>query len=290
MSRIAKSDVNAALDRAAKNIVDAAGTNNVTSRTEMKKALENISSSTEKKLTDIFFRFIDHRDAALGARITASDVNKAVDYAKEHLLAKYDVNNNGFSKAEIAKMSVTGQLAVKLAAELKGVALPAGPTPSSSLGRTMTDAARDANWMSESDSTPAYVEASLAAGETVDGALVMKKFKSVLEKAFDYDNSGVDLSKYTVEQWPANEAATFLADQTVVDDPSDSYSVKNAAAWGKIKKVFDDNITDVKVFKVGPKDEQTGNLATDQGAYELFVVGKTADGKLAGITFESVET
>mgnify|MGYP003353714158 CR=1 FL=1 len=31
-------------------------------------------------------------------------------------------------------------------------------------------------------------------------------------------------------------------------------------------------------------------LATDKGAYELFVVGKTADGKLAGITFESVET
>lgn len=289
MSRIAKSDVNAALDRIAKNIKDAAGTDGVTSRANLKGALLVMPASTEKSLTDLFFRFIDHRDARPGARVTSADVDRAVAYARQHLLAKYDVNHNGFSRSEINKMSATGQLVVRLAAELKGVKLPDPPAPTSELGRQMTAAAAQADWMSESDSTPAYVEASVPVATPITGDVILGSFQGTLERAFDYDNTGVDLSRYTAEEFPAGAAASFLADQTVPADATDPFYVKNAGEWAKIKAVFDANITGVQVFKVGPKDA-TGKLATDQGAYELFVVGRTAAGKLAGITFESVET
>jgi hypothetical protein len=118
MSRIAKADVNAALQRAAAHITRAAGGDGRTSRADMKEALKGLSG-TEKKLTDIFFKFIDHRDFKAGAQVTAKDVNKAVAYAKEKLIAKYDLNNNGLSTTEVKKMSLTGKLAVELAKELK---------------------------------------------------------------------------------------------------------------------------------------------------------------------------
>jgi hypothetical protein len=121
MSRIAKADVNAALQRAATNITSAAGADGRTSRAELKEALKGLTG-TEKKLTDVFFKFVDHRDFKKGAQVTASDVSRAVTYATEKLIAKYDLNNNGLSPAEVKKMSLTGKLSVDLARELKAAA------------------------------------------------------------------------------------------------------------------------------------------------------------------------
>src|SRR3954469_11017026 len=145
MSRIAKKDAAAAIDAVVKNIKDAAGTNGVTSRSEIKLKLATLTG-TERALTDMFFRFTDARDAASGARVTGGDLDKAAAYAKEHLLANYDKNNNGYSKTETLKMSRTGQLAVKLAAEKKGIAVDVTPPPTSDLGRTITAAAKDADY------------------------------------------------------------------------------------------------------------------------------------------------
>jgi hypothetical protein len=72
---------------------------------------------------DIFFKFIDNRDFRAGAQVTKSDVKRAVEYAKEHMIAKYDLNNNGLSKDEIAEMSLTGKRAVALAKALKETAV-----------------------------------------------------------------------------------------------------------------------------------------------------------------------
>jgi hypothetical protein len=121
MPRIAKADVTAALQRAATNITNAAGADGRTSRAELKEALKGLTG-TEKKLTDVFFKFVDHRDFKKGAQVTASDVTRAVSYAKEKLIAKYDLNNNGLSPAEVKKMSLTGKLSVDLARELKAAA------------------------------------------------------------------------------------------------------------------------------------------------------------------------
>lgn len=121
MSRIAKTDVNRALEMAANRIKDAGGADGRVSRAEMTVALKGLTG-TEKKLTDIFFKFIDHRDFKSGAQVTAKDVDRAVKYAKSTMIAKYDLNDNGLSATEVKKMSLTGQLAVTLARELKTAA------------------------------------------------------------------------------------------------------------------------------------------------------------------------
>ena len=284
MSRIVKSDANAALDRVVANLKKAAGADGITSRADVKTALPSIASPTERALTDRFFRFVDHRDARPNARVTGSDLDSAAAYAKEHLLAKYDVKpQNGFSKAEIAKMSMTGQLAVKLAQELKGVT-PIDPndTPASALGRTITAAAKDCDYMSESDSTPAYVEPdkSAPAGD------VIAQYAPLLQKALDFGD-GVDLSTLAVEK--QGDAEGFLHDMTVPYDPSDEFITKNAAAWQTLSDVLHANLHDFELYKVGPKDDD-GSLAQDRGSYEYILVGKTADDKTAGVAFESVET
>lgn len=127
MPRIAKVEVNRALEQAAKTIIQAGGSDGRISRAEVMARLPALKGP-EKKLVDMFFRFIDHQDFRLGAQVTAADVNKAVAYAKEHLVAKYDLNNDGLSKGEIKKMSLTGKLAVDLAKALKQAPAPAEPS------------------------------------------------------------------------------------------------------------------------------------------------------------------
>lgn len=121
MPRIAKTDVNRALEMAANRIKDAGGSDGRVSRTEMTAALKGLTG-TEKKLTDIFFKFIDHRDFKTGAQVTSKDIDRAVKYAKTTMIAKYDLDNNGLSATEVKKMSLTGKLAVTLAKELKAAA------------------------------------------------------------------------------------------------------------------------------------------------------------------------
>lgn len=120
MSRVAKGNVHAALTQVAQQLIDAGGKDGRISRTDMQTKLETLQG-TERQLADIFFRFIDHRDHVAGATVTANDVNRAVEYAKEKMIDKYDLNNNGLSKSEISQMSRTGQLAVQLANELKAL-------------------------------------------------------------------------------------------------------------------------------------------------------------------------
>ncbi len=122
MSRIAKADVVYALKRAQSLLVEAGGPDKRISRAEKDAKLETLSGA-EKRLVDMFFRFVDHRDAKPGATITNTDLNKAVAYAADHMIANYDLNQSGLSKDEISKMSITGQLAVQVAKELKGSAV-----------------------------------------------------------------------------------------------------------------------------------------------------------------------
>ncbi len=131
MARISKADVNGALERAAQRIIDAAGPDKRVSRADLEGAVAALEG-TEKKLVDVFFKFIDHRDHEAGATVTAKDVHKALAYAKEKLVAQYDVNGNGLSKGEIEKMSLTGKLAVQLARELKAQVVQPEPSPAPS--------------------------------------------------------------------------------------------------------------------------------------------------------------
>ncbi len=121
MSRIAKADVNRTLEAAAARLTQAGGADGRVSRAEAKTAVKGLEG-TEKKLVDIFFKFVDNRDFKKGAQVTTADITRAVAYAKEKMVAKYDLNNNGLSTTEVKKMSLTGKLAVDLARELKAAA------------------------------------------------------------------------------------------------------------------------------------------------------------------------
>ena len=114
MARLAKQKVHAALEKAAQNILDAAGDDPIVSRKDIRTKLKDLEG-VEQQLTGIFYRFMDHRDYKPGARITKKDIDDTLAYAKEKLVDAYDVNNNGLSAAEIAKMSLTARLAVRYA-------------------------------------------------------------------------------------------------------------------------------------------------------------------------------
>lgn len=114
MARLAKQKVHAALEKAAQNMLDAAGDDPIVSRIDIRRKLADLEG-TEQLLTSIFYRFMDHRDAKPGARITKKDIDETLAYAKAKFVDAYDVNNNGLSAAEIAKMPLTARLAVRYA-------------------------------------------------------------------------------------------------------------------------------------------------------------------------------
>jgi Nuclease A inhibitor-like protein len=286
MPRIAKNDVSNALAKAAQNIKDAAGPDGIASRSDLTDKLASIESRTERDLTDMFFRFTDHRDHAAGARITAPDVDRSFEYAKEKLLKSYDVNNNGYSASEIAKMSRTGQLAVRLAAELKGVEVPR-PSRDTKLAKEITRAAEKASYMSESDSRPEFVSVAFPTSRAITGENVMAAFAPVI--ASHYDEQDGSIAGYTFE--PPTDGMAALAEWSIPEDATDPFYVEMASGWRELKKVFEDNLTEVQMFRIGARDETNpSEMGVDDGSYLYLLIGRTADGKLAGVQFESVET
>jgi hypothetical protein len=285
MPRIAKADVNNALQLAANSIIKAGGSDGRTSRAEMKKALATLPPA-QRNLADIFFKFVDNRDFKAGAQVTAKDVKAAVSYAKEHMVAKYDLNNNGLSADEIKKMSLTGKRAVELAKALKAAPQPA-TLSGAALGKEIGIAAKDADYMSESDSTPAFVTGKPlnSSGVTVDN--LKAAFGKQLPAVFEGDDDVHTLADMAFEISTPAETAAFLKDEMSMDEDSDP-GHKSGAAWGKLQTVLNDNLTDVRLVKVGPAEN--GKLATDRGLYNYMLVGKAADGQLSGVQFTSVET
>ncbi|MEL7162542.1 MAG: nuclease A inhibitor family protein [Bacteroidota bacterium] len=118
MARLSKKYAHAALDRAARYLLDARGDDAVVSRKDIRAKLLELEGY-EQRLTNMFFRFVDARDYKSGARVTATDIEDTLAYAKEKLIDAYDKNNNGISQGEFAEMSVTGKLAVRLGQELQ---------------------------------------------------------------------------------------------------------------------------------------------------------------------------
>jgi hypothetical protein len=91
----------------------AAGPDGVVSRDDarrMVEALEAQGRGTEAHGADMFYRFIDHRDHRAGARVTATDIDVAVDYARDHLLRNKDTDGNQrYDQAERQSFSTTAK-------------------------------------------------------------------------------------------------------------------------------------------------------------------------------------
>jgi hypothetical protein len=114
MSRVSKAKVHAQFDKAAQMILDAAGRDGRTSRADMAKKLKTLEG-TEKAFVNNFFRITDHLERKPGGQVTKKDVENALSYAKNTMVDSYDIDENGLSTSEIADMSNTAQMAVKLA-------------------------------------------------------------------------------------------------------------------------------------------------------------------------------
>jgi hypothetical protein len=100
------------MEHVARLIKGTAGPDGIVSRDDIRRLqgeLYEQGRGTESQAVGYFAGFIDHRDHEAGARITATDIDRAVAYAKEHLLENKDKNRNGYSKAEIDKMSVSAR-------------------------------------------------------------------------------------------------------------------------------------------------------------------------------------
>ncbi len=286
MSRISKADVNAALSIAAKAIIDAGGPDGRTSRADVKKALAGLAPK-ERALTDIFFKFIDNRDFRSGAQVTAKDVNRAVAYAKTHMIAKYDLNSNGLSKSEISKMSLTGRRAVDLAKALKSAA---APLDTKQLGTEIAKFADKATYMSEGDYNPEYFAVPFPAGHDLNGHNVMTALQGPFSKLWEGYDPEFSPGAYAAEAYTAKEAKDFIDGLGEFAAEDEDYIRESAQAFGSITKLLKDNLTDLKVFKIGPKDEDTGKLGVDQGLYAQVIIGRNADGKVAGVFMGDVET
>lgn len=286
MPRIAKADVDSALQLAANEIIKAGGADGRTSRAELNKLLPQLPPS-QRNLVDIFFKFVDNRDFKAGAQVTAKDVKAAVAYAKEHMIAKYDLNNNGLSADEIKKMSLTGKRAVELARALK--AAPQTKLSVAELSKAVTVAAKDADYMSETDSTPAPISGKPATNAGVTADNLKAAFGSQLTKLFSDGGDTYALNDLAFRVDSAAVSKSFMTGLATPRPGDEDAQKLSAKAFGVLNKLLGDNLTDVRVVKVGPKDG-TGTLATDHGLYQYLLVGKASDGQLAGVQFAAVET
>lgn len=117
MSRIAHSVPMAAYDHVARILEQAGGKDGVISRADAEKLVDDLRKAgkgTEAQAAENIFKFIDARDARPGARVTGYDLNLTRGYVQEKLLENRDLNRNGYSRAEIEKMSPTGRALVEL--------------------------------------------------------------------------------------------------------------------------------------------------------------------------------
>lgn len=264
MPRIAKSDIYAVLTRTAKTIVDAGGSDGRTSRAEMKKALTSLSGK-ERALADVFFKFVDHRDFKAGAQVTPADVKRAVSYAKEKMIAKYDLDNNGLSSAEVKKMSLTGRLAVDLARTLKaaGGNDVTGEAFKKDLA-ALTKNIRFDYYGSEADDAWKPFSANL------EGPLTKASFAEALNLP-----SG---PKGEVTERSAKEFFDAMADTS---DDAPLGSDQERADYKKLADAMFGKLKDVKVFLVGADSVVEG---------KVYLCGRAPDGKVVGVSASRIWT
>ncbi|MBL9039012.1 MAG: hypothetical protein JNG84_10885 [Archangium sp.] len=216
--------------------------------------------------------------------IAVSVITKQVDDAMA-LINKSDKNRNGKLDvgAELNKANTLKSFKA-LAAMASGLEVISGKLTAYQLENAIGPWAMKANYTSESDYNPTYF--SLPGNTTITASNAMRVLNAPMDEFFSEDaHENVSMSKYTAEVMSAADTKSFM-DDLVTDYPDDTDSV---AGWTNVNKLLRANLTDLKVVRVGPKDED-GSMATDQGLYAYVIVGKTTDGKTAGVYFGSVET
>jgi len=110
--RIAHRVPEAGLQHTAQMLKAAAGDDKITSRDDREALIGNLyreGRGTEALAASYFFNFIDARDHESGARVTPTDIDRAVEVAGQRLLKNKDVNRNGYSQSEVDRFSTSAK-------------------------------------------------------------------------------------------------------------------------------------------------------------------------------------
>lgn len=121
MPRIAKADLIAALERAANYIRAAASEDGQTTRNDMRRKLRELRG-IDRLLTDVLYRFIDHRNGKAGASISEESLGDALTFLRKELITLYDLRKNRLTTEESDSMAMIGSMCVQLARQLKRAA------------------------------------------------------------------------------------------------------------------------------------------------------------------------
>jgi hypothetical protein len=276
MTTIATSDAHAALARAADHLLSAAGADGIVSRKDFRAKLLSLEG-TERDLVDMLYRFIDKRDAARSARVTKSDINAAVATIKTDLIDRHDLDKNGLSEDEIARMSELGKYAVTLARQLKQATAPAVAT---------TAPTGEASGLT--GEVLAQKIASLANG------LSFEDFGSEGGERLSPFHAAAKLSQLTPDTFRATLGLTDGPKQKISKFESGDRSLQHlievaevggrAAQGEEVVRFMKANLREISAVLLGPYDPE------QDAEYPVYIVGLDAAGNLVGLKSAAIWT
>jgi hypothetical protein len=261
MTRISHNTPLKGFDHVASLMKEHAGRDGVLSRKdaqELVKSLRSEGRGTEALAADNLFKMLDKRDSGFsGARVTGRDLNSVKTFVKDKMLENRDVNNDGYSRAEIAKMSETGKALVEIGKMLEAGIIGGTAGDARSVARNLEKVAKNITFegFAGNEGGDHYKAVSFDLPKSV--ALT----GSAVHKALGLDPS-IKLGRSSdYDVWE-------MVDYHLEDATGDFKK-----GYTELKKALKE-LSDVKMFV-------DSNEANVEG--KVFIVGRLKDGSVAGL-------
>ena len=267
MSNVATSEVHAAVDRAAAQLLDAAGPDGIVSRKDIRTKLLALEGK-ERELVDSLYRFIDRRDGKRSARMTRRDIDDALAYVRKELVDRFDLDNNGLSEDEVARMSELGKLAVSLARTLKD---STGGNKDEPLAQQLQTIVRRGIYFDNCFGTEGGVDIAFFQADAKLTQVTPDTLRSTLQLK---DEPQDEIVRFE----PGEQALQAIA-RTYWDDPDlEEDDKKTAAQARKLVELMKANLRDIHAAVLGRNDpELVGSN------HPLYIVGLDSAGVLMGL-------
>lgn len=222
-------------------------------------------------------------DAIVALANTASEATLDVDVSLDSRAAKNLVADRPFaSLEEVAAVKYVG--ATALLALRDWVDAHPEATGGDILGTADAVAALSADvvglWFTSESDYPLVVW-QIADPSTT--AVTTSNVKSLIAPTYTARAETMALADRTVE---ASDMAWMFDRYTVEQDWWEDYNREQAPAWQVVRAVFETQLQDVSVWRIGPYNAYSGL----SGDIDVYVIGVTADGDLVGISTVSIET
>lgn len=252
---------------------------------ELKKALKGQSPEVKAAAMAAYHSAKNAADAK-GKLVTRWDVSKRLDEALA-AAEKADKDQDGeLSEQELS--SLKNWTPLRLAAVAVTLEQPdTGKMSSAELAKAATKIMTGVLVMSEGDS-PVTGIVSKKSSASITPDTILEVFSKQLDEVYgEYPPENGLVAEVSSNA----KAKKILNDSTKVDTEADDAKAAelDANAYANLKALFASNLTDLRFVRIGPAEED-GSMGVDQGTYVEMFVGKTSDGKLAGVMWTSAET